>query len=61
LNLTVIAEGVEQPLQLEFLEQLGCSLYQGYLFCEPLTLSAFEKRLRQPESLFEDSQLNLLG
>ncbi|MCI8212410.1 hypothetical protein AUC61_23025 [Pseudomonas sp. S25] len=61
LNLTVIAEGVEQKLQLEFLEQLGCSLYQGYLFSEPLTLSAFENRLRQPESLFEGSQLNLLG
>ncbi|OUM71032.1 hypothetical protein AUC60_25310 [Pseudomonas caspiana] len=60
LNLTVIAEGVEQPLQLEFLEQLGCSLYQGYLFSEPLTLSAFERRLKQPESLFVSSQLNLL-
>lgn len=58
LNLTVIAEGVEQPLQLEFLEQLGCRLYQGYLFSEPLTLSAFEKRLKQPEMLFEESQLN---
>lgn len=53
LNLMVIAEGVEKPLQLEFLEQLGCNLYQGYLFSEPLTLSAFENRLKQPDTLFE--------
>lgn len=60
LNLTVIAEGVEHPLQLEFLEQLGCRLYQGYLFSEPLTLTAFENRLKQPSALFDVSQLNLL-
>jgi diguanylate cyclase (GGDEF)-like protein/PAS domain S-box-containing protein len=60
LNLTVIAEGVEQPLQLQFLEQLGCTLYQGYLFSEPLTLSAFEQRLKLPASLFEGTQLSLL-
>lgn len=41
LNLAVIAEGVEKPEQLRFLEQLGCHLYQGYLFSEPLPLDGF--------------------
>ncbi|MEB0040518.1 MULTISPECIES: EAL domain-containing protein [unclassified Pseudomonas] len=41
LNLVVIAEGVEKPEQLRFLEQLGCHLYQGYLFSEPLPLEGF--------------------
>lgn len=60
LNLTVIAEGVEKPLQLEFLEQLGCTLYQGYLFSAPLTFNAFEDHLRLPGSVLKGRQLNLL-
>lgn len=47
LNLAVIAEGVEKPEQLRFLEQLGCHLYQGYLFSEPLGLADFVAMLSQ--------------
>ncbi len=36
LNLTVTAEGVEQPDQLNKLAEFGCDLYQGYLFSRPL-------------------------
>ena len=32
LNLSVVAEGVEQPGQWQFLLQNGCELFQGYLF-----------------------------
>jgi len=49
LNLTVIAEGVEKPEQLEFLEQLGCYLYQGYLFSEALTAQDFTQLLRSTQ------------
>jgi len=31
--------------QLEFLEQLGCHLYQGYLHSRPLPLPEFRKLL----------------
>lgn len=51
LNLAVIAEGVEKPEQLRFLEQLGCHLYQGYLFSEALPLEAFIKMLSQEQEL----------
>ncbi|MDB5984522.1 MAG: histidine kinase [Pseudomonas sp.] len=47
LNLAVIAEGVEKPEQLRFLEQLDCHLYQGYLFSEPLPLEGFVQLLSQ--------------
>ena len=42
LKLNVIAEGVETPEQLAFLEKVGCYNYQGYLFSEPLPGPAFE-------------------
>ncbi|MBM3106846.1 PAS domain S-box protein [Pseudomonas sp. V1] len=45
LDLAVIAEGVEQSEQLEFLERQGCFLYQGYLHSRPLPLSEFRSLL----------------
>lgn len=45
LNLQVIAEGVEQPEQLELLLQQGCHQYQGYLFSKPLPLEEFHNLL----------------
>ena len=48
LGLTVIAEGVELPEQLVFLEGLGCHLYQGYLHSRPLPLEEFKKLLKSP-------------
>jgi EAL domain-containing protein (putative c-di-GMP-specific phosphodiesterase class I) len=36
LNLTVIAEGIETPRQLEELARLGCPLGQGYLYSSPM-------------------------
>ncbi|WP_213876640.1 EAL domain-containing protein [Pseudomonas sp. dw_358] len=45
LDLTVIAEGVEQSQQLDFLQRLGCHLYQGYLHSRPMPLALFRQML----------------
>lgn len=41
LGLNVIAEGVEQLDQVDFLRNKGCLSYQGYYFSRPLTADAF--------------------
>ena len=45
LNLEVVAEGVENSKQLDFLQNAKCSIIQGFLFDKPLTKEEFEKRL----------------
>jgi diguanylate cyclase (GGDEF)-like protein/PAS domain S-box-containing protein len=42
LGLSVIAEGVEMQAHADFLAQLGCLAYQGYLFGRPMPVAAFE-------------------
>ena len=38
----VVAEGVEQQVQLDFLAALGCDQFQGYLFSKPLPANEVE-------------------
>jgi len=42
LNLTVVAEGVEEEYEREFLIELDCDLFQGYLFSKPINKEEFE-------------------
>jgi len=54
LDLEVVAEGVENPEQLEFLRTLGCEEIQGYLSGRPLSADQFEKLLtRSDEKPFD--------
>jgi len=45
MSLKVVAEGVEQPGQLDLLRSLGCHKGQGYLFSRPLEAAAFGRML----------------
>lgn len=42
MNLSIVAEGVEEKYQKDFLEELDCDLYQGYYFYKPLCQEDFE-------------------
>lgn len=46
LNLSVIAEGIESKEQLEFLQQLGCQMGQGYYVSKPLPVDQFIKLMK---------------
>jgi EAL domain-containing protein (putative c-di-GMP-specific phosphodiesterase class I) len=51
LKLKVIAEGVEQQAEADFLQKHDCEQMQGYLFSPPVPVQEFEKMLIQiPES-----------
>ncbi|GAX90648.1 GGDEF domain-containing protein [Effusibacillus lacus] len=43
LNLKVVAEGVETPVQQAFLLKQKCDEMQGYLFSRPVPVSSFER------------------
>ena len=47
LNLDVIAEGVENIEQLEFLKKHGCYEIQGYYYSKPLSQKGFENLLKE--------------
>jgi diguanylate cyclase (GGDEF)-like protein/PAS domain S-box-containing protein len=50
LNLRVIAEGVEDHEQYNFLRQNGCDEVQGYYFGKPMSVADFTLRLQQEQS-----------
>jgi EAL domain-containing protein (putative c-di-GMP-specific phosphodiesterase class I) len=59
LNLSVVAEGVETPAQLEFLRTHGCDTIQGYLLSKPLPAEELVPLLfQQAEKSFVSVQKN---
>ncbi len=50
LGMTVVAEGVEIPAQLEVLQRLGCDYAQGYHFARPEPAAAIAQRIRESAS-----------
>ena len=56
LNLKVIAEGVENEQQLEFLQRQGCDQYQGFYFSRPVPAEEMVNFLVHENELdFEDT------
>ena len=45
LRLEIVAEGVENEAQRQFLADAGCDMYQGWLYAPALDVPAFEARL----------------
>ena len=46
LKLQVLAEGVEDQAQLDFLRAQGCDQYQGFLFSKPVSVEECDELLR---------------
>lgn len=51
LNLTVIAEGIENERQLQALTDHRCHVGQGYYFSKPVDAAEFERMLRQAKAI----------
>jgi EAL domain-containing protein (putative c-di-GMP-specific phosphodiesterase class I) len=52
----VVAEGVEIEQHLQFLRANGCDELQGYLFCRPLPVTAFDKLLSERERVIAEGR-----
>ncbi|MBV7314476.1 bifunctional diguanylate cyclase/phosphodiesterase [Shewanella sp. NIFS-20-20] len=57
LGLTVVAEGVETPVQRDFLKQHHCHLYQGFLYYPALDANGFTQLLAAQTSHHTDAEL----
>ena len=44
LGMVPLTEGIETPEQYQMLSQMGCRLFQGYLFAKPIPVDAFEEK-----------------
>ena len=42
MGLSIVAEGVEEDYQKEFLKDLDCDIFQGYLYSKPISKDEFE-------------------
>jgi PAS domain S-box-containing protein len=51
LKLNVVAEGVETQPQLDYLREIGCDEYQGYLFSAAVPAQQFEDLLRKENGI----------
>ena len=58
LNLTVIAEGVENEEQMSFLRAHGCDEIQGYYFSRPLAAADFPDKVRSTLSALVPQDLD---
>ena len=51
LGIDIVAEGVENTLQSEYLEELGCHTMQGFLYSKPLKVDEFLKAVGAQQNI----------
>lgn len=60
LGFTVIAEGIEESSQLEFLRRRNCDLAQGYFFSKPVPVKEFDQFIAgQSTGVFDQGKLRI--
>ena len=47
LDMTTVAEGVEDEKQSELLKNMGCDIVQGFFYAKPMPSSAFNELLKK--------------
>ena len=57
INMLTLSEGVETKDQAEFLNKIGCTRLQGYLFGKPIPKEKFYQRIDQGELIVSDKRL----
>ena len=45
LEINVVAEGIEEEEEVNYLKEIDCDAVQGYYYCKPITIEEFEKKL----------------
>jgi len=61
LGITVIAEGVESHVQVEFLRERGCDAVQGFLYTEPLPVDKVPTFLQACDEVLDQTTVIDLG
>lgn len=57
IDMLTLTEGVETPMQAEFLDQIGCNRLQGYLFGKPIPKSDLFHRIEIGELAVSEGRL----
>ena len=52
LGMKIVAEGVESATQKEILDEMGCDIYQGYLFARPMKSETLQTVLEENGGVF---------
>lgn len=58
LGLDVIAEGIENLAELQYLENRGCTTYQGFYFSKPVSVATFTEMLKKENCHLTDHPLS---
>lgn len=51
LNMTTVAEGVDEQHQVDFLAAEGCNMIQGYYYSKPMPKEEYEAKMGQPAQI----------